>query len=277
MARDEALLRCVGRGESPPTLRFYRWSPPTISLGYFQRYADLAALGSAAAGLPVVRRQTGGGAILHDQELTYSLTLPLDHLLIGKEGPNALYDHVHAVFASLLVGYGVPVTRGLRRPAVGRNRRHAQPADTAKRLSEKQETAPLPQGAGGCSHHGPFFCFERHSRFDLLADGKKLMGSAQRRTRAAVLQHGSLIIDCRFDQQICATVRAYTNLDIEAHLPELARAIARGPVCGPGTPGNRGLGVSRAFVSANRLGPPELGLAEQLRHKYAGDAWTRRR
>src|SRR5580765_2945407 len=74
MARDESLLESVGRGESPPTLRLYQWSPAAISLGYFQDYAEFEALPAPAGTLAVVRRQTGGGAILHDLELTYSLT-----------------------------------------------------------------------------------------------------------------------------------------------------------------------------------------------------------
>ena len=66
MARDEALLDRVGDGSSPPTLRLYQWDPPTISLGYFQKYADYEALDPPAGELAVVRRPTGGGAILQD-------------------------------------------------------------------------------------------------------------------------------------------------------------------------------------------------------------------
>ncbi len=229
MARDEAILQRVGDGQSPPTLRFYRWSPATISLGYFQPYAQFASLPPPAGDLAVVRRQTGGGAILHDIELTYSLALPLDHPLLRQAGPSRLYEHVHTVFAQLLTGLGIPVTRG-------------------------------PTGAGTRSHTGPFFCFQRHSRFDLLADGRKLMGSAQRRTTTAVLQHGSLILDSRFDQQSCATVAAYADFDIDARLPQLAGEIAHAPVSDPGT-----------------LDPAELELAARLRDKYAGQAWTARR
>jgi len=229
MARDEALLQCVGRGESPATLRFYRWSPPTISLGYFQPYEQFAALPPPARDLPVVRRQTGGGAILHDQELTYSLTVPLDHPLLGDGGPNTLYDHVHAAFAALLTRNGLLLSPG-------------------------------PRGGGGCTRRGPFFCFERHSGFDLLADGKKLMGSAQRRTRHAVLQHGSLILGRRFDQQICAAVADFTQLDIDDCLPELAAAIGAESAA-PQTP----------------LTPVEYQLAEKLRDKYDDPAWTQRR
>ena len=229
MARDEALLQFVGRGDSPPSLRFYRWSPPTISLGYFQTYEQYAALPPPAGDMPVVRRQTGGGAILHDQELTYSLTLPLDHPLLANGGPNALYEHVHTAFATLLTRHGLLLSPGSR-------------------------------GAAGCSHRGPFFCFERHCRFDLLADGQKIMGSAQRRTRRAVLQHGSLILARRFDQQHCAAVADFARFDIDACLSELAATIAAESV-GP-------------QVS---LTPAECQLAETLREKYDDPAWTRRR
>ena len=94
MARDEALMLRVGRSESPPTLRLYQWDPPTISLGYFQRYADYESLPPPGGLLPVVRRLTGGGAILHDLELTYSLALPINHPLVC-DGPNRLYELTH--------------------------------------------------------------------------------------------------------------------------------------------------------------------------------------
>jgi lipoate-protein ligase A len=229
MARDEALLMSVGRGESPPTLRFYRWAPATISLGYFQEYSDYERLPPPAGTLPVVRRQTGGGAILHDLELTYSIALPLSHPIVAGGRCNFLYDHVHEAFAAVLTRHGVPVSRG--------------------------------DGAGSAaSHRGPFFCFERHADFDLLADGRKLLGSAQRRTAAAVLQHGSLILDCRYDQWICATVRQYApGFCIEEHLVHLARTIAGEPV-------ERGSCTAR-----------ELTLADGLRFKYTGPEWTRKR
>jgi len=229
MARDEALLQCVGLRCSLATLRFYRWSTPTVSLGYFQSYEHFTALPPPACDLPVVRRQTGGGAIIHDQELTYALVLPLDHPLLTDGGPNALYHHVHAAFADLLTRYGLTFSSG-------------------------------PPDAGGCSHRGPFFCFERHARFDLLAGGKKLMGSAQRRTTHAVLQHGSLILQRRFEQQHCAAVADFTRLNIDEHLAELAAAIAVGPV-----------------DFKNALTPTECELADQLRDKYDEPTWTKRR
>jgi len=253
MARDEAVLTCVSRGTSPTTLRFYRWDPPTISLGYFQQFADFAALPLPAGRLPVVRRTTGGGAILHDRELTYSLTLPVGHPLLrvhpttleshrrdadstrdsgrtaSSVGPNALYNHVHEAVAALLARHGIVVTKE-------------------------------PAGRGGCSHGGPFFCFERHCCFDLMAGGRKIMGSAQRRTPQAILQHGSLILARRFDQQRCAAVSDLGALDVNDHLRELAEAIA-----------------GQALGEPSQYTPEELALAEQLRAKYADAAWTKRR
>ena len=229
MARDEAMLLAVSSGAAPATLRFYRWSSPTISLGYFQSYSDYAALPPPAGSLPVVRRLTGGGAILHDLELTYSLILPLGHPLLPACGPGGLYDVAHQAFARLLQDLGVPITSGPRTPS-------------------------------SSSHRGPFFCFERHGRYDLLAGGRKIMGSAQRRARAAILQHGSLILDSRFEQQQCACVSQYVKVELAQWLPRLAAGIA-----------------GDSSVEPGRLTSHELRLGDQLRAKYMDPAWTQRR
>lgn len=229
MARDETILLSVSEGRAPATLRFYGWSPPTISLGYFQSYSDYVALPQPAGSLPVVRRLTGGGAILHDIELTYSLTLPLDHPLLSPCGANALYDVVHDAFARYLTSLGLRLTKG-------------------------------PHQSGGASHRGPFFCFERHSRYDLLVDGRKLMGSAQRRLRTAVLQHGSLILSSRFDQQRCATVAEYASFAVNDWFPQLVEGITRTPAGEP-----------------TQLSDGELEMAERLEAKYRNADWTCRR
>lgn len=228
MARDEAVLIGVSEGRVPATLRLYGWSAPTISLGYFQPYSDYAALPPPAGQLPVVRRFTGGGAILHDLEMTYSLTLPLDHPLLAGRGPSGLYEVVHRAFARLLAEAGVRTSGG--------------PQD------------------GGASQRGPFFCFERHGRYDLLIDGAKVLGSAQRRTRTAVLQHGSLILDSRYDQQRCACAARHAEVDLSRRVPRLVE-----------------------FITGSRAGEPatfgddERQLAERLRARYDDPAWTRRR
>jgi lipoate-protein ligase A len=226
MARDESLLESVGRGESPPTLRFYQWSPAAISLGYFQEFSEFKSLAPPAGNLDVVRRQTGGGAILHDLELTYSLTVPVDHPFV-KGNASRMYETVHDAATALLRELGVPVERG-------------------------------PVQGGGCSQRGPFFCFERHGPIDLLADGRKIMGSAQRRTASAVLQHGSLILDSRYSQQQCAIIAEFARVEPS----ELASALARCIIGSPVDPG----GFTRC----------ELERATQLRDKYGGMEWTRR-
>lgn len=169
MARDEALMTLAGQGASPPTLRLYRWDKPTISLGYFQKYADYVALPPPAGDLPVVRRLTGGGAILHDWELTYSLALPIQHPLL-KEGPNRLYELAHqAVMATL------------------------------GELELSTARCGISDDSGATK--GPFFCFARRHCYDVLLGEDKIAGSAQRRTHTAVLQHGSIILANRFAQQ----------------------------------------------------------------------------
>jgi lipoate-protein ligase A len=229
MARDEALLTLVGAGDAPPTLRTYRWSGPTISLGYFQPYAAYAALDPPAGGLPVVRRQTGGGAILHDRELTYSITLPLNHPLIAGN-PNVLYELAHDTVIACLRSRGLEAHRG-------------------------GET----DGSG--SARGPFFCFARRHRFDVLLGGDKLVGSAQRRTRHAVLQHGSIMFGRRYEQQPHAVVPETVSLSHDSFRRLLAEAFAR---------------RAHLVATPGEWRTLELARAAELSAKYAGREWTRR-
>ena len=158
MAVDEMLLgRAAAHGEA--VLRLYRWSPATLSLGYFQRAAE--RVGHAASrSCPLVRRSSGGGAILHDQELTYSLSLPISHPAAAD--PETLYRRTHGLLVETLAGFGITAT-----------------------LNERT-LVPL----GG----EPFFCFQRRSVGDVLVDGHKICGSAQRRRKGALLQHGSILV-----------------------------------------------------------------------------------
>ena len=229
MARDEALLAAVGAGECVATLRTYRWSPPTISLGYFQKYTDYAALDPPAGDLPVVRRQTGGGAILHDGELTYSIALPLNHNLVAS-GPNVLYDIAHDVLVECLGARGLLTHRD---------------AET--------------DGSGPA--RGPFFCFARRHRLDVLVGDQKLAGSAQRRTQTAVLQHGSIMFERRYTQQPAATVCDAVAMQPDDLRRPFAEAFARRTGLEP---------VPGSWTEA------ELDLAAELTAKYAGREWTRR-
>ncbi|OHB75008.1 MAG: hypothetical protein A2W31_18485 [Planctomycetes bacterium RBG_16_64_10] len=161
MALDEALLELVAAGGTGPVLRFYRWQQPTLSLGYFQPYAERHGHGPSRA-CPVVRRSSGGGAIVHDRELTYSLVLPAAHPLASNVV--SLCDAVHAglVAAVRLQGVAAQLCRPTR---TDRTANH------------------------------PFLCFARRTPGDVLVGDTKIAGSAQRRRQGATLQHGSVLLD----------------------------------------------------------------------------------
>jgi lipoate-protein ligase A len=184
MALDEVLLGSVQPRH--PTLRLYSWSPPAISLGRFQRIAPERAAELKRKGFVLVRRITGGGAIVHENDLTYSIVLAgLDELGLAHHAD--LYDLAHQVFA-----------RALRRLGV----------DAQKRATEKGSGAFCLKGPKGAPHKRcltPFLCSERKSPYDLTCVGRKMMGSAQRRRsvalvasnqwHGAILQHGSLPLE----------------------------------------------------------------------------------
>lgn len=153
MAVDVALALAVRRG-APPTVRLYGWAPPCLSLGRHQLAADIDRAALADAGVDLVRRPTGGAAVLHDDELTYAVALPARAL----GGPRAAYRAVHAALAA-----------GLRRLGVAAQLRDAG-------------DAVRPQGA----------CFAQTAPGEIVVAGRKLVGSAQAYLRGVLLQHGSL-------------------------------------------------------------------------------------
>jgi len=154
MALDEALLL---HGGERPTLRFYTWSPDALSLGYFQRFEDVVEREHATC---LVRRLTGGGAIHHARELTFSIAAPLD-LPLYRGPVTDSYGRVHGALAQALARVGVSA--------------HERGEDL---LASDRETS------GMCFHHS--------TAFDLAWDGAKGVGTAQRRTGGRVLHHGSI-------------------------------------------------------------------------------------
>lgn len=164
MAADAALLAEVERGASPPSLRLYAWDPPTVSLGFHQPDPSPAeAARIAALGLAWVRRPTGGRAVYHgprEAELTYAIAARL-----GEAGfpaaPGDAYRWIHAVIADALTRLGARVALATRRRA---------------RLRPASRRA----------------CFAASVPGEITAGGRKLVGSAQRRARRALLQHGSI-------------------------------------------------------------------------------------
>lgn len=160
MSLDEALLHSVARGESPDTLRFYQWSAPTLSLGYFQG-ADERQGHEASRECALVRRSSGGGAIMHDRELTYCLVLNTASRFAARD----LYDGVHQALIEVLAGIGVEAELFVPDPSAPRSKAE------------------------------PFLCFQRRAPGDVICKGMKICGSAQRRQGSAVLQHGSLLLE----------------------------------------------------------------------------------
>lgn len=159
MAVDQALLEWSAE-QGGCCWRFYAWDEPTLSLGYFQSYEDRWQH-APSRDCPAVRRLTGGGAIVHDAELTYSLVLPRKHPLAARR--NLLYQAIHTSLVRVLADLGVAATLHQR----------------SGRPQQKQQ---------------PLLCFRRRAPGDLLVGPVKIAGSAQRRRRRAVLQHGSLLL-----------------------------------------------------------------------------------
>ena len=155
MAVDAAILGTAVGGDC--TIRFYEWSTPTVSLGHFQVRGQ-GAIPDRFSGLPWIRRLSGGGAILHDRELTYSIGLPAAHPVAKR--PSTLYEVVHEAIIQILAD------RGIRAQLRG-------DVDVLGR---------------------PFLCFARGDARDIVMGPHKIVGSAQRRRSGAILQHGSILL-----------------------------------------------------------------------------------
>jgi lipoate-protein ligase A len=163
MAIDQALLKLHVLGLSPPTLRFYQWQPPAVSIGYFQQPEAMNLSLCPSQGIDLIRRPTGGRAVLHQNDLTYSL------ISGTEEGiPSSLPEAYHLICEGLLSGFrwlGIEATMG------------------QERLS-----GPLPE-----------ICFLRSSIGDIVCHGKKFVGNAQMWSGSSLLQHGSIILEPQND------------------------------------------------------------------------------
>lgn len=246
MALDEALMLARLRHDSPPTLRFFSWAPPTISLGYGQRLdgrIDEQAL--VAMGLGLVRRATGGSAILHegpDLEITYSVSAGAGDF----EGANDLLETYRWIGEGLLSGL-----RALGAPV------------------EMVSVQPSDPGAM------PAFCFARTGSFELEIGGRKLVGSAQRRQGTAFLQHGAIMLGAAparlrrvfpgEGDPLAGMTTLESALGKRPSFDEAAAALAEGF--------RRAHGLD---LEPGGLSEEEAALAAMLeRDKYATDDWTR--
>jgi lipoate-protein ligase A len=263
MAIDEAVLEAVTAGQVPPTLRCYGWRPPCLSLGFSQPAAEVDREACAQRGWDIVRRPTGGQAILHVDELTYSVCAP---------------RHEPRVAGGVVESYGrlaAGLLAGLR--LIGLEPAQAKPA--------------YPESQGGV---GPA-CFDGPARYEITlelpdreggASPRKLVGSAQSRRLGGILQHGTLPL-CGEITRIIDGLAFGSPGEREAARARLGRraltletALGR-PVTFAETAEAMAAGFARALNL--RLVPGQLREAEwaasaRIRaERYANDAWTFRR
>jgi lipoyl(octanoyl) transferase len=169
MAADETLLMTAIEEISPPTLRFYRWQNPTVSIGFFQSVSKEIDLDKIREkGMDFVRRPTGGRAVLHWKEVTFCLTIPTE-----KRGLWEIFQLVHEAIGA-----------GLRKAGI---KAAVSPADRDKLFAEDSETDRSSA------------CFASPSRYELLLNGKKVAGTAQKQLKDHILIHGSIPIKSTYD------------------------------------------------------------------------------
>jgi lipoate-protein ligase A len=252
MAVDEAILESAGRGASLPTLRLYAWAPACLSLGYAQPYRDVDAGRLKSMGWDVVRRATGGRAILHIDELTYSVSAPPDEpRLVGSVLES--YHRIARALVSAVRTLGLPV--------------------------EMEENA-----APATDEKGPV-CFEVPSAYEIVVAGKKLIGSAQARKKEGVLQHGTFPLHGDLTRITQALYFADEPSRAAAAEKLLSRATTAETVCGHAIAWHT---AAQAFVNAFEselalnFEPGELTNIEKeraqelLETKYDHPAWTER-
>ncbi len=244
MAVDEAILRAVAAGAAQPTLRFYAWEPPALSLGRAQRASDADGQALHAAGYGLVRRPTGGKAILHIDELTYSVVAPRSDPRVT--GPVA--ESYRRLSAGLV--------RGLELLGLAN-------AEADQRAKDHGSVGPV--------------CFEVPSDYEITASGRKLVGSAQMRSDGTVLQHGAVPLYGDITR-ICAVLSARPDLArVRARATTVQDALGR-PVSWDEAVDAMITGFSQMLNLRLELGEltgSELGEAEKLRsQKYGSDDWT---
>ena len=170
MAVDEALLYSVGIGSSAPILRLYSWAPPCLSLGYAQPFSDVNQERTTELGWEIVRRLTGGRAILHTDELTYSV-IASNHEPRLKGGILESYMRLSQALLKAVIALGIPAV--------------ASPQAQTTQNNEKGQN-PV--------------CFQVPSKYEITWQGKKLLGSAQARKKEGILQHGTLPLQGDLDR-----------------------------------------------------------------------------
>jgi len=253
MALDEAILEAVSSGESPPTLRLYAWQPPCLSIGYAQPVADVDRQRLDELGWGLVRRPTGGRAILHSDELTYAVIAANTNPHVAG-GVLQSYQHLSRglVAALTMLGLHVEVQPNIPVP-------------------EEQRTNPV--------------CFQAPSAYEITVRGRKLVGSAQVRRRGGVLQHGSLPLKGDITR-ICQVLRFEGEASSQQSVQSIReRAVTVEELLGRQVPWQQAAealieGFTNAIGLSLDLQPPteaEYKRAEMLvSSRYSQSSWTER-
>lgn len=187
----------------PPTIcRLYRWEEPTVTLGYFQDPS--VPVPAEINGCPRVKRLTGGGAILHDLELTYSAVLPAHHSI--RHQPLDLYEVVHSAIIQVLAAQSIHCSLRQDSPLFGNDR----------------SVAPLGKATE------PFLCFLRQDDRDIVLGKHKIVGSAQRRRKGSILQHGSVLLRAsKLVPEVLGLKNLAKQFDEDAFSDQLAGALGQ--------------------------------------------------
>lgn len=173
MAMDEALLDWHSEGLIPPVIRFYGWEPATLSIGYFQKAEKEINLEAVRSqGLGFVRRPTGGRAVLHEHELTYSVIVSEDH----PNMPQSVTEAYRVISEGILCGFH----------ELGLEAYFSVPKTEDEREGLKNPRSSV--------------CFDAPSWYELVVEGRKVAGSAQTRQKGVILQHGSILLDMDEDK-----------------------------------------------------------------------------
>lgn len=256
MALDEALLNWHSQGKIPPTIRFYGWNPPTVSIGYFQKAEkeiDFVMLKKHNLGF--VRRPTGGRGVLHEHELTYSVIVSEEY----PDMPKNVTEAYRVISQGLLEGFKL----------LGLDACFAVPKSAEENNNLKEPRSSI--------------CFDAPSWYELVVEGRKIAGSAQTRQKGVILQHGSILMD--LDEEKLFSVFTYPNERVKERMKRVFsnKAVAINTIAG------RKIGLEeakKAFrkgfeaglnveLESSVLTIDEERYVQQLaRNKYASNEWN---